>query len=100
MTYFFFYYFERVNNCLFLKLQPVILSLCLLLYMAELVVLPASMGKTAPKSTCCAAKMNKKATSSCTHQPPPCKKPQKSCNTDNCCANCPLCYAVTMPVAD
>jgi len=65
--------------------------------MAELVALPASITVTPAKTVCCGSNMIKAAQPSC-KKARPCKKQQKDCNADTCCINCPLCYAVTMPV--
>jgi len=60
--------------------------------MSELVALPVSINSAPAKAMSCGSTCGKMA-----HKP--CKKQQNECNSSSCCLNCPLCYAVTIPVA-
>src|SRR5882724_4612515 len=81
----------QYRKILFLKVKAFILSLCLLVYMTELVALPVAINTSPSKGICCAGKMSRME-----HHP--CKKPQRDCNMPNCSLDCPLCYVMTMPV--
>lgn len=81
-----------------LKCKAFILFLGLVLYAAEFIALPASIGAVPAKNMCCGNKTIKTAHRSCAKQQQPCDKQQKDCNTAGC-LNCPLCYVVTMPAA-
>jgi hypothetical protein len=110
--------------CIFvaLRFKALILSLCTLLYLAEIAAVPRTMelcmsGAAAGSSSATTACTSGAATASpaggsCCHRAMPagkkgqcpkkeqCPKPSKGCNSGaDCCLNCPLCYVMLLPVS-
>jgi hypothetical protein len=68
---------------IFIKYKAFILSLCVLVYLSELVAMPMSMERS-----CC-----EQSGKTQDH----CPKPAKGCNTNqDCCTNCPFCYSMVI----
>lgn len=70
-----------------MKLQAIIISICIITYTTEQIKIPLAIGSNHNKTMCCKAKMkcHKKMAD----------KPVKSCD-DNNCINCPLANIFTL----